>query len=210
MVRYLKYIVIIFTAIGLVAVSFFFMQNKKDILLAMEHEDYIDYDYLTENCQQKQGNSIYPCLKVQFNKYAEKVSLTGVSMGLKMVFNVMDEDKEKNSFYSSKDIRDLHYSIHYLEINNIAISQPYKRYHGFKNLYGGYLASLQQFYKKSYEFSENIIIGLEGSEGLKKIIDQSEYQRLELRLKSVKERYFALKKQIDSYLDLEIQRLSAQ
>lgn len=210
MVRYLKYIVLIFGAIGVIAVSFFYLQNKTDISVALDYKSKIDYEYLAQICKIKDRDYIYPCIKQEFAKYLEHVSLTGTSIGLKMVFNVMDEDRERTTVFQSEEVKGLHFSINYLEINNLALNNAYRRYFGFENLYGGFVSSLQQYYGKGYEFNDNLILGLESADGIKKLKDEAEIQHLNARLEAAKNNYYKIKNQVEEFLEVEFKKLSDQ
>ena len=116
MVRYLKYIVLIFGGIGLFAASFFYLQNKNDITVALEYRSKIDYEHLNKNCPIKEKDYIFPCIKNEFKEFLDHVSLTGTSMGMKMVFNVMDDDRAQTTVFPSEELKALHFSINYLEL----------------------------------------------------------------------------------------------
>ncbi|MAX67431.1 MAG: hypothetical protein CME66_10890 [Halobacteriovoraceae bacterium] len=209
MIKYLKYIVLIFTTIGVIALSFFLFQNKTDVARAWNYSSRIDYDYLKKNCHLKIKDYLYPCIKKEFSDYVAKTSLTGTSIGMKMVFNVMDEDKEKTQYFQSKSLKDFHYAANYLEINNLALSHTYRNYYGFESLYGGFIASLEKFYSKGYEFSENLILGLEGPEGIETLENKVDRQLIKQRLAAIKEEYYQIKKQVNNFLEAERERLSA-
>lgn len=208
MVRYLKYIVIIFGSIGIIAASFFYLQNKTDISMALEYKSKLDYDYLSDTCSSKEY--IYPCLKSEFNDYLQHVSMTGTSMGLKMVFTVMDEDKALTKKFKSDDIKNFHFSVNYLEINNLAMNNAYKRYFGFKSLYGGFVSTLEQYYKKAYEFNDNIILGLESVDGIEKVSNPEEVKLLKSRLELAKDDYYKIKNEVQQFLESEFKKLEAQ
>jgi hypothetical protein len=210
MVRYLKYIILIFGGIGVIAVSFFYMQNKTDISKALEYRGRIDYQYLSENCKVIDKDYLYPCIKAEFADYLNHVSLTGTSMGLKMVFNVMDEDRENTTLFKDENTKQLHFSISYIEINNMALQNAYKRYFGFENLYGGFVSSLEQYYGKAYEFNDNLILGLESAEGIKKLKSDKEIQILRNRLELAKNDYYQIKNEVQEYLESEFKRLELE
>ncbi len=210
MVRYLKYIVIIFGSIGVIAASFFYLQNKTDISMALKYKSKIDYDHLSKNCKIKKEDYIFPCIKKEFADYLNHVSMTGTSMGLKMVFNVMDEDKEKTKYFKTDELKRLHFSINYLEINNLALNNAYRRYFGFQSLYGGFVSTLQQYYGKANEFNDNIILGLEGEEGIKTVKDSKSLEELKMRLESAKNEYYKIKVEVQDFLDQEFKRMEAQ
>lgn len=208
MVKYLKFILIVFGTIGLCAATFFYLQNKNDISVSLEYKSKIDYDHLKENCRINDGDYMFPCIKNEYKEFLTQVSLTGTSIGLKMVFNVMDKDRALTSKFKNEDIKSLHFSINYLEVNNLALNNAYKRYFGFDGLYGGFISSLPQYYKKAYEFSDNLILGLEGVDGIKKVKDPQEFQNLNDRLEAAKAEYYKTKDVVQDYLDAEFKRLT--
>lgn len=209
MVRYLKYIVLIFGGIGVLAGSFFYLQNKKDISAALDYRSRIDYDFLRSSCSLPIGESIFSCLKTEFDSYLKEVSLTGTSFGLKMVFNVLDEDKDSLTRFKDENLKNFFYSLHYLELNNMAMNNVYRRYHGFSFLYGGFVASLKQYNAKARRFSQDIIIGLEGPKGLVLIKDSEEYDEFFKRFNRVKNEYYKIKTESDDYIEKEWERLEA-
>ncbi len=209
MVRYLKYIVLIFGSIGIMAASFFYLQNSNDIKIAWNNKT-INYDYLKKHCLLKDGDYIYPCIKDEYQKFLKQVSLTGTSMGLKMVFNAMDEDKDRTTKFANETIKQLQYSINYVEINNLALDNAYRRYFGFQSLYGGFVASLKKYYEEGFEFSLNIILGLEGKDGIVKVQDPKERELLEKGLKAAKADFYRIKTEVEAFLDKEMTRLKIE
>lgn len=210
MVRYLKYIVLVFGGLGIIIASFFFFQNKQDIMRAYAYKDRIDYAYLRNTCEKKVNNSIFLCLKDEFEQYLKKVSLSGTGFGLKMVFNVLEKDKVNSKGFSSSYVKDFTYSLNHLEINNLAMGNVYKRYYGFSFLYGGFISSLNQYYLKANRFNQDIIAGLEGVKGLTLIKDQKEYKKLNDRLRKIKKNYYDIKKEAELFIENEWLRLQAQ
>lgn len=210
MVRYLKYIVIIFGCIGILVLGFFGFQNKNDISRAFAFKDKMDYEYLKGECKKVKEIYVYPCLKEVALDYFSKVSITGVGIGMKMAFNVMDEDKVNTNAFSNDIHRDIAFSLNYLELNNFALDAAYRHYFGIEGLYGGFLSSLRQFYKKGYDFSDNLIIGLEGSKGIETIEDPETRANLYARFETLKGQYYQIKTQVESFLEKEISRLAKQ
>lgn len=208
MVRYLKYIVAIFGTIGLLVGSFFYYQNRVDISQVLTYRSTIDFDYQKENCPSK--DDVYPCLKTEFSKFLKGVSLTGTSMGLKMMFNVMDELKYASKSYKNDKIKNLSFTLKYLEINNMAMDNAYRRYFGFKSLYGGFISSLENYYSKAYVFSDNLIIGLSSSEGIQSISDEESKALLEKRFENIKASYYRIKEDVERYRETEEHRLSQE
>ena len=210
MVRYLKYIVIVFSLIGLLAGSFFFMQNRIDLMVAMDYSDRFEYYFQYENCKRERKDYLFPCFKTLFEEYLTHVSLTGTGIGMKMMFNLMDEDREKTSFFKDQaDLQNFHFTINYLEVNNLALNNVYRRYHGFAPLYGGYIASLERYYDKGIIFSQNLINGFEGPDGISSVKDKAEFEKLNQRFNAAKGEFFRIKNEVKVFIDSEFKRLRA-
>jgi hypothetical protein len=210
MVRYLKYIVIVFSLIGLLAGSFFFMQNRIDLMVAMDYSNQFEYDYQSAKCDRESKDYLFPCFKNLFAEYLTHVSLTGTGIGMKMMFNLMDEDREKTSFYKGQpDLQSLHFTVNYLEVNNLALNNVYRRYHGFDALYGGYIASLERYYDKGINFSQNLINGFEGPDGFSKVKDKVELEKLTQRFNAAKDDFYQIKNEAKVFIDSEFKRLRA-
>lgn len=205
MIRYLKYIVIVFGGLGLTIGGFFFLQNKHDISLAWEYSSKIDTDYLKSEC--KQGASVIPCLHGEFREFSKQASLTGMSMGMKMAFNVIDEEKFRETIFKNESYKKVFYSLAHLRINNMALDQVYRNYHGFDSLYPGYIGSLPKFYEDGFEFSENIIHGLQGPEGIETIEDEDLRSAVQADFQEVETRYFAIKEAAKKFIETETNRL---
>ena len=210
MVRYLKLIVIVFGSIGLLIGSFFFLQNKHDILRAFEYNKKIDYTYLKTNCKSVENNYYYPCLKEIFREYLSDVSFTGANIGLKMVFSVMDDDKDNVQNFPNQKNKDFVYSINYLEINNMVLDNAYRKYFGFSFLYGGFIATLKENYSRGFTFSENIILGLQGPKGIKQINDEAKRLKLLRRLEKVKKEFYKIKFEVESFIEKEMKKILKQ
>jgi hypothetical protein len=206
MLRFLKYIFLIFGGLALGIMTFFFFNNKNDVLTALEYRSQLSYDGLTETCVDIKDHYHYPCFKQRFSEYVTKVSLTGVSIGLKLAFNAMDEDKENTKITTESKIKDMIYALNYLELNNLAINNAYKRFYGFEFTYGGYVMKLQDFFKKAYEFSDNLLKGLKGEEGLVTLKDESLKLELSERLKDVEKNYHLYKKEADAFMKVEVEK----
>jgi len=210
MVKYLKYIVIIFGSIGVMIGAFFYYQNREDISKAMEYNTTLDYDNLKQNCLGIVDNYIYPCLKKEFSNYLSKVSLTGTNIGMKMVFTAMDSDKHNSKKFTDENHKQIEYSINYLELNNMAINNAYRRYFGSETMYGGFVASLNKYYGKAYEFSENIILGLDSHDGIQSLKDEAHKAQAAKRFHVAKERFYALKLEVEAFIEAEIKRLEVE
>lgn len=210
MVKYLKYIVLVFGSIGLMIGCFFYYQNKQDISAAMEYNSILDYDNLKQNCLGIEDNYIYPCLKKKFAEYLSKVSLTGTNMGMKLVFTAMDADKLNSKKFKDERQKQIEYSINYLELNNMAINNAYKKYFGSETMYGGFVASLNKYYGKAYDFSENIILGLDSHEGIQSLKSESAKEQAAKRFHIVKERFYDLKLEVAQFIESEVNRLDLE
>lgn len=208
MLRFLKYIFLIFGGLALGIMFFFFSNNKNDVLTAIEYRGPLSYSGLQETCLNVEKKYFYPCFKERFEEYVSKVSLTGVSLGLKLAFNVLDEDKENTTYFKNDKLKDVNYALHYLVINNLAIDNAYRRFYGFEFTYGGYILKLQDFYKKAYEFSDNIIEGLEGKEGIDSIAkkDVQQAQMLLKRLEQIKTRYQEVRSKAQNFMRVEVEK----
>lgn len=178
--------------------------------MALAYKDKLDFSYLKEQCAITSKESVYPCLKAEFSNYLKGVSLTGTSIGMKFVFTVMDADKDRFKVGRDKKYVDMVYSLHYLELNNLALSHFYKQYFGFSFLYGGFVSSLGQYTKKGYRFSQDIITGLEGSEGLILLKDHAEYDQLKGRFSKIKENYYRTKQEIEDFIEKERAKILAK
>lgn len=210
MVKYLKYIVIVFGGIGIIVASFFVLQNKQDIARALSYREKIDYEYLKKTCKKNGDPNVFPCLKMEFQEYLKHVSLTGTSFGLKMVFNVLDEDRHNYQGELNGNELAFTYSLYHLEINNMALDNAYRNYLGFSFLYGGFISSLKQYYTKAFRFSQDIITGLEGAEGLSTIKGSSGYDKLHSNFQRIKKDYYRIKTEANQYLDMVWVRLNQQ
>lgn len=206
MVRYLKYIVAVFGTLGLLIGSFFYYQNRVDISQVFKYKKTIDYAFQKKNCSTP--DDIYPCLKVEFISFLKGVSLTGTSMGLKMMFNVMDDVKASTKIYTSKEVKDFNFALYYLEINNLAMDNAYRRYFGFSSLYGGFISSLENYYSKAYVFSDNLIIGLNSSKGIQSLKPSKEKVILQNKFKIIKEQYYSIKEDVERFREAEELKLS--
>ncbi|MEX0798447.1 MAG: hypothetical protein WD025_03335, partial [Bacteriovoracaceae bacterium] len=189
MLRYLKYIFLVFGSLALLIIGFFIFQNKRDLKLAWDYWNVLDYEYMTQNCPEAEKQYYYPCFKKEYQEYLDQAGLTGTSIGLKLAFNFMDKDKASSERYENKNIKNIVYSLNYLEINNMAIKNSYRRFYGFKNMYGGYLSSLREFLDGAEKFSKNMIEGLESEEGIASIQGEETKRKLSKRFSALKAAY---------------------
>ena len=204
MIRYLKYIFLIFGSLALAVIGFFIFQNRKDIQRAWDYKERLGYEHVSAHCPQAQDSYYYPCFKQVFEEYIHEAGLTGVSIGMKLAFNFMDEDKASTDLDSEK-VKEIIYALNYLELNNIAIEQSPRRFYGFRNMYGGYLSSVRDFLDKAKKFSDNLILGLEGGEGLASLSEGEQKQELQKRFKDLKADYEKIYGEVRGNLDKEIE-----
>lgn len=209
MLRFLKWIFFIFGGLALAIMTFFYSQNKKDIHLALDYKDILDQEYLSENCPRSEGNYLYPCFYKHYSDMVEKAGLTGVSMALKLAFNFMDEDKEKQTRFSGNE-KDIVYSLNYLELNNKAIDESDERFNGFEFMYGGYLSSIRDFLKGAKSFSEGIIQGLEGEKGISSLESVEKQELYQERLDELKAEFERLYTEVHDRNEQKISELLAK
>ncbi|MBD65483.1 MAG: hypothetical protein CME62_09770 [Halobacteriovoraceae bacterium] len=209
MVRYLKYIVIVFGSIGLLIASFFIYQNRVDIKTAWNFNPHFELEYLKKNCPQSDADYYYPCLRKIFQDYLGQVSLTGTNMGLKMVFSAMDEIKEHQTKYPEPQHAQIAYTLAYIDLNNLALDNAYRRYFGLSQMYGGFVASLGKYYPKAFEFSENLIIGLRSNEGLEQLADSDLKKKFVYQLNQYEQEYYRIKKEVTDFIEKESAELEA-
>jgi len=203
MTRFLAWIFFIFGGLALGIMSFFFMQNKNDLMTAWDHKEGLSYDNLVVTCQGVEKKYYYPCFRDRLLQYFPQVGLTGTSLGLKLAFNMIDEDRDHTTFFSSEFSKDLNYSLNYLELNNDAVVNSYKTFHGFEVLYSGYIGSLQDFLTKASEFHDNIVIGLKGDKGILTLKDENQQKELLARLDELVEAFKKEHKLADDFVQRE-------
>jgi hypothetical protein len=207
MLRFLKWIFLIFGGLGLTILSFFFIQNKHDLIEAFQHKDKLSYENVKASCLDVQADYYYPCFQKRFEDYLKNVSLTGTSIGLKFAFNFIEEDKKNTSYFIDTAEKDVEYALHYLTLNNLAIVNSTQRFFGLSFTYGGYVGKIKDNLEKAQEFSRGIIEGLEGSEGLARISDQVKKDFYQSRLHETVIQYELAVKTVQSWLDSEVNKL---
>ncbi|MCO4753691.1 MAG: hypothetical protein KC478_04380 [Bacteriovoracaceae bacterium] len=209
MIRYLKYIFLIFGGIGLLIIGFFCYQNQHDLALVWDYKSKLDYDEVSENCPTAQGNYYYPCFKERFTELTEQSGLTGIGFGLKIAFNFMDDDKATTTVFANENIKNIQYALNYLELNNLAIKNSYKRFFGIKKMYGGYLSSLRDFLDGAEKFSGNLIKGLESEEGIVSIEDEKVRLEVQARYDMISSEYKAEYAKAREFVESEIEKVLA-
>lgn len=171
MFRFLKWIFLIFGGLAISIISFFVYQNRTDLKLAYNNYEKLSYEYQVEHCKDPEGYN-YPCFEDAFESYVEQASLTGLSIGLKLAFTYIDNERENTNKFTSLDQKNIQYTINYLRINYLATKECDQRFFGFEYLYSGYLSSIRDFLAKSKQFSINLIKGLRGEDGIAKLNDE--------------------------------------
>ena len=207
MIRYLKYIVIVFGSIGIAVGGFFAYQNRVDLSHALEYRKIIDYEYLQKYCLGVDKRYFYPCLKDKYIEYLEKVSLTGTNIGLRMMFSVIEDDKANVEKFESENLKNLVYTLNYLEVNNLTMDNAYRRYFGLPALYGGFLSSLNEYYPRAFRFSEDLIAGMESPNGLDSITDSATRDQLDSRFQAIRENYYQIKQEALDFIEKETARI---
>ncbi len=209
MIRFLKYIFLVFGLLAISIAGFFAYNNRVDLKRAYAVKNIISFDYAKNNCPEvKEKLSSFPCLKLKLDQYFSDVSLTGISIGLKFAFNFLDEDRENSHYEAGEKFKEFIYTLHYLELNNMAIKQSTKRYFGFSFMYSGYIGSLERFSEKSFEFSENLIKGLRSKEGIQVLKEPELVKSLNERLLILEKEYLNYKEETKSFINQEIKRLT--
>ena len=208
MLRFLKWIFLIFGGLGLVIMSFFYVQNRTDLHLYFDNKNTLDYSYLKETCKDIDNSYYFDCFYNNFDVYLEKVSLTGISLGLKTAFSFSDRDKLSNTLYGENEKEnDIRFALNHLLVNNLALDNSTKRFHGFDFTYGGYIGKVKDFLDRGMAFSDGIITGLKGADGIKALGDTEQANAFSLELKSVEEKYRSIQLAINAWLSAEISAL---
>ena len=167
MLRFLKWIFLIFGGIALCIMTFFFIQNKHDLGVAWDYKNRLNYNVIKENCKSGQ-NYNYPCFKNEFETYIKEVSLTGISIGLKFAFNFMEEDKTNiEDLKGGEKEKEIVYSLNHIELNNIALRNTYRRFFGFKFTYGGFVGKIQENLERSTYFADGILVDCKEKKGFR-------------------------------------------
>ena len=207
MIRYLKYVFLIFGGLGLSIMAFFYYQNHHDLHLVWDYSDELDYEEIAEDCSKAQGSYYYPCFLEEFKELVEQSGITGISFGLKLAFNFMDEDKATTTLFENEKVKDIEYALNYLEINNLAIRNSYQRFFGIRNMYSGYLSSLRDFLDGAEKFSQNLIDGLDGEDGISSIENDQARERVELRYEEVLSEYEEEYSKARTFVESEIEKV---
>lgn len=200
MLRFLKYIFLIFGSLALGIMIFFYFQNKEDLGSVWNNRKSISYEVISKECPDEH----YNCFKERFDAFSSKVSLTGLSLGLKLGFNYLEESKEK----SDLKYKDIEYALRHLELNNTVIKYTNNLFFGFEKLYGGYIGKMIDFLAQAKDFSNNLIIGLTKSEnGIDSVQDIDTKIKFEIRLNRIREELDLQLNKIQQFINREVERI---
>jgi hypothetical protein len=206
MLRFLKWIFFVFGGLGLLVMSFFYIQNRTDLHLYFNNKSLFEYDYLVETCKGVEDQYYSPCFLDTFESYTQKVSLTGISLGLKTAFTFIDKDKELNKKFSRTE-NNIRCALNHLSINNLALSNSTKRFHGLEFTYGGYIGKIKDFLAKGMSFSDGIIKGLKSSDGIKSLQNQVLEASYNEELTKIEAEYQNIQNDVNAWLEREIKQL---
>ena len=209
MLHFLKWIFLVFGGIGLSIMCFFFFQNKNDLQVYFGTKSTFSYEFLQATCVEVNEKYYYPCFENNFKKYLANVSLTGTSLGLKSAFNFVEDDKLNQKLYNTQKESNIRYALNHLRINNLALSNATNRFFGFEFTYGGYVGKIQDFHKKAIEFSDGIIEGLTGADGIESVVDQAKKSEFKADLALIRIEYKTAQDLVSQWLDAEVKRLTA-
>lgn len=207
MLRFLKWIFLVFGGLGLAILFFFFIQNKHDLETAWDSHSSLSYSGLKQTCLNIEKDYYFPCFKKSFSKYLDKVSMTGMSLGLKMAFNFIDEDRKYTKYFKTDLEKDLTYSLNYLVLSNMALDQSYKRFFGLKFTYGGFVGKVKDNLEKATAFSEGIIKGLKGDDGITKLNNPILEDQMYAKLTVIEKDLEQSKRNVHAWLNIEVARL---
>jgi hypothetical protein len=209
MLRFLKWIFLVFGGIAVLILSFFYIQNRHDLKLFFETKDTLNYELLANTCLEVNHNYYYPCLENNLKKYLTKVSLTGTSLGLKAAFNFIEEDRVNQKLYITEKQSNIRYALNHLRINNLALDNATKRFFGLEFTYGGYVGKIKDFHIEAKEFSDGIIEGLQGEDGIQSVLDPSKQSEFSSELSLILSDYKTVQEALKSWVDAEVKRLKA-
>ncbi len=207
MLRFLKWIFFVFGGLGILIMSFFFIQNKHDLKMYFSSKDSYSYETIKLSCSDVKDEYYYPCFEAVFKKYLEKVSLTGTSLGLKSAFNFIEIDRENQKAFEYENEVKIRYALNHLRLNNLALNNSVKRFFGLEFTYGGYVGKIKDFNTEAVEFSDGIIEGLNGDDGIDSTQDPELKEAFKKEFMGVAAEYEAAKNNVQKWLDAEIVRL---
>ncbi len=205
MLRLLKWIFLGFVTLGLLIMIFFYSQNRMDLHFYFDNKDSLTYEIVKEKCPQAQNSYYFKCFEENFVQYLQNVSLTGTSLGMKSAFTFVDEDKKNNKNYEGVE-NDVRFALNHLKLNNLALENSTKRFHGFEFTYGGYIGKIKDFNEKAIEFSQGIIEGLKSEKGIK-ALPITKREKYNIELQSLEYEFNKISKTVQAWLDLQISEL---
>lgn len=210
MLRFLKWIFLVFGGLGVLILSFFYIQNKHDLNLFFKNKETLSYEYSIKTCLEVSQNYFYPCFEKNFNNYLSMVSLTGTSLGLKAAFNFIEEDRQNQKKYKTEKESSIRYALNHLRINNLALKNATQRFFGLEFTYGGYVGKIKDFQVEAKDFSDGIIKGLEGKDGVESILDPDLLSEFKSELTLILSEYKSVQQALDEWLNAEVIRLKAK
>jgi hypothetical protein len=202
----IKIVVILLIVMTLTFAGFFYAQNKQDIAVYFKYKEQFEYSSIQKNCKPFKG-SHFDCILKLFKDYTSQVSLTGINFGMHTIFDLIEEDKKKNKFYQDSAEKDVVYSLYYLQLNNLVLHQVRENFRGLESLYGAYISALDEFLPKAYKFSNNLIAGLKGVDGLTMIKDPSKQAEYSQMLDNIIQVYNKEKDENQKFLENEGEKL---
>ena len=206
MLRFLKWIFFIFGGLGLIIMSFFYTQNRKDLHLYFKHKESLEYKAIRVSCTNVENDYFFDCFYKKFDDYLKYVSLTGTSLGLKTAFSFIDEDKKNNKKYIKAE-NDIRYALNHLKINNLAIQNSINRFHGFKFTYGGYIGKIKDFLAGGEAFADGILEGLKSPAGIKSLNDSAKIKMYLKELASIESEYNEVKESTALWIEAKVRDL---
>lgn len=207
MLRFLKWIFLVFGTLGVLILIFFYIQNRHDLHMYLNNRSELSYDSVVETCGGIEKSYYAPCFTEKFSKYLDKVSLTGTSLGLKTAFNFLEEDKLKNKFYENENEKNIRYGLDFLILNNLAIKNSILRFYGLEFTYGGYVGKVKDFIESGRIFSTGIIEGLKSKQGIDSLDDSPRKTAYKNELSQIIKNYEEINQVVDAWLKSEITRL---
>jgi len=207
MLRFLKWIFFIFGGLGLLILTFFYIQNKQDLNTFFDNKENLSYESLQKKCLNIVNNSYYPCFKQEFDDYLDKVSLTGTSLGMKLAFNFLEEDRIHSYEGVEENERNIIYGLKHLDINNLALDNSYRRFFGLEFTYGGYIGKLKDFLVEAKDFSDGIIEGLKGKDGISSLKDETLKQKYTADLERIEATYLIKRDEVQKWLNQKVDSL---
>lgn len=176
-------------------------------MTSISEKEKLTYEHAVASCLEIENKVYAPCMLKNVEDFFQKVSLTGVSVGLNYGFSFLEEDKKNSEAFPEGIERDVQYSLFYLRLNNLAISYANKQFFGISFLYGFFISGLYDFYSKAFDFSENMIKGLQSEDGIAKVEDEELRMAFQHEFVAIEKNYLELREEKEKFLDSESKRL---